>query len=193
MSVYKSSTMGNIPLSFTGKHLLQSEREAVQDLLKKTYDNGYADGTKQARKFTAPGRDWEPLSVARGRIAQRMSELEKKSGYSDAAPVYFHSNPKGPDHWLAQKFREYYDKPSAPVVPSFPGPQRIALEKVTTDELITELKKRFQGLPVRWVPPLDTRTRCILPEIKIDPFVEYGKKPVKRKKKKLKTKKRSRK
>lgn len=61
--VYKSTTMGNIPLSFTGRHLLQSLREAVTDAIVAKNQNAYNDA----------------LSRARGRIAQYMSELEKKS------------------------------------------------------------------------------------------------------------------
>lgn len=78
-SVYKSSTLGDIPLSFTGRQLLQQLRIEVEDLIKKVYDNGHADGAQNARKFAAPGKDWEPLSRARARLAQYMSKLERKS------------------------------------------------------------------------------------------------------------------
>lgn len=63
-SVYKPSRAGAkpIPLSFTGRHLLQSLREAVMDAV-------------------AAG-DWHAhggaVSRVRERIAQRMSELERK-------------------------------------------------------------------------------------------------------------------
>lgn len=76
--IYHSSTMGNIPLSFTGRHLLQQLRVEIQDLMKKVYNNGYDDGITNARKFPAPGSDWEPVSRARARLAQYMSDLEEK-------------------------------------------------------------------------------------------------------------------
>jgi hypothetical protein len=69
--VYKSSTMGNIPLSFTGRHLMQSLREAIQDLVRDVHQDGMP--TKSNKEA------WEPLSRARGRIAQYMSDLEQKN------------------------------------------------------------------------------------------------------------------
>jgi hypothetical protein len=69
--VYKSSTMGPIPLSFTGRHLLQSLREAVQDMIAKS--------DERVRRGQISSLDWEPVSRARGRIAQYMSQLERKN------------------------------------------------------------------------------------------------------------------
>lgn len=56
---YHSSTLGEIPLSFTGRRLLQNLREAIEE-----YTTGAVKG-------------WEPLSRARGKIAKYMSELER--------------------------------------------------------------------------------------------------------------------
>lgn len=66
--VYKSSTMGNIPLSFTGRHLLQSLREAFTEYL----DAIQKPGSVQYK-------DWTRVSEARGRIAKYMSDLERKN------------------------------------------------------------------------------------------------------------------
>lgn len=69
MSVYKSSTLGEIPLSFTGKHHLQNLRTALEDLIRKI----------RARNGEYYPNDWEELSRARGHIAKYMSELERKN------------------------------------------------------------------------------------------------------------------
>lgn len=79
-SVYHSSTMGEIPLSFTGRHLLQSLREEIQELLGKRYDQGLKDGKGAARQHTTAEREWEPLSRVRGKLAKYMSDLEGKVG-----------------------------------------------------------------------------------------------------------------
>lgn len=65
-SVYKPSRAGAraIPLSFTGRHLLQSLREAIIDAI--------SDGDFMARGGA--------VSNARERIAQYMSDLERKKG-----------------------------------------------------------------------------------------------------------------
>lgn len=60
--VYKSTTLGSIPLSFTGRHLLQSLREALEDAI----------AAKDASV------NWDALSRVRGRLARYMSGLEKK-------------------------------------------------------------------------------------------------------------------
>lgn len=61
--VYNSATRGRIPLSFTGRHLLQALRECIQDAIREQdYNcNGMA------------------LSHTRGRLAEYMSVLEGKS------------------------------------------------------------------------------------------------------------------
>lgn len=71
--VFRSSTMGDIPLSFTGRHLLQALRDEMTELLE-----GVKKRAARGSTLTLEG-DWEPLSRARGRIAKYMSELEKKA------------------------------------------------------------------------------------------------------------------
>jgi len=61
--IYTSSTKGEIPLSFTGRHLLQSLREAIIEAIDKEDYNINAD----------------QLSRIRGDIAQYMSTLERKN------------------------------------------------------------------------------------------------------------------
>ncbi len=56
--IYHSSTLGKIPLTFTGRHLMQSLREAIQDAIALRH---YGDA----------------LSHARGKLAQYISKLEK--------------------------------------------------------------------------------------------------------------------
>jgi len=74
--IYNSSTMGPIPLSFTGRHLLQSLREEIQMLV--------SDSVDAAKRGCVPKLNaWEPVSRARGRLAKYMSGLEKKQN----APV----------------------------------------------------------------------------------------------------------
>lgn len=60
--IYQSSTLGEIPLSFTGRRLLQNLREEIEDLMK-----GHA---------TVVSDEWKPLSRARGKIALYISQLE---------------------------------------------------------------------------------------------------------------------
>ncbi len=60
--VYKSTTEGDIPLSFTGRHLLQSLREAMTNAIMK--QNWHVDG--------------DALSRCRAAIARYMSDLERK-------------------------------------------------------------------------------------------------------------------
>lgn len=59
--VYQSSTLGAIPLSFTGRRLLQNLREEIDDYVN-CRDNPI---------------DWEPLSRARGKLALYISQLEQ--------------------------------------------------------------------------------------------------------------------
>jgi hypothetical protein len=74
-SVYKPSREGakEIPLSFTGRHLLQSLREAVTDALSGAHERG-------TKHLPHDPNKWIPISRARERIAQYMSDLEKKAG-----------------------------------------------------------------------------------------------------------------
>lgn len=93
--VYHSSTLGAIPLSFTGRKLMQNMRDEVQELLKKAYENGRRDVLEhRARREThiVSSLDWEPLSRARGRLAQYMS---KREGHlrSGANSVPYDDNP----------------------------------------------------------------------------------------------------
>lgn len=60
--IYNSTTLGPIPLSFTGRHLLQELRTCIQDAIKD-------------KDFNTNG---DALSRIRGRIAQYMSKLEGK-------------------------------------------------------------------------------------------------------------------
>lgn len=60
---YKSSTLGDIPLSFTGRRLLQNLREEIEDLYK--------------GRATIVSDEWKPLSRARGKLALYISELEQ--------------------------------------------------------------------------------------------------------------------
>jgi hypothetical protein len=72
--VYKSSTLGEIPLSFTGRHLLQNLREAVQKLL--------SEREEELRKDPSAWRNteyWKEVSLARGKLAEYMSKLEEKT------------------------------------------------------------------------------------------------------------------
>lgn len=71
--VYNSSTLGPIPLSFTGRRLMQNLREAVQEMV----DKAIQDTRKNAGKGWAP-QNWEPVSLARGKLVQYMSELEQR-------------------------------------------------------------------------------------------------------------------
>lgn len=69
--IYHSSTLGPIPLSFTGRRLMQNLREAVEEM------------TTRASNAARAGRgcpvdNWEPVSQARGRLAKYISELERK-------------------------------------------------------------------------------------------------------------------
>lgn len=68
-SVYHSSTLGDIPLSFTGRHLLANLREAFEDYIKELR-------TRPAYALTP---SWEPVSKARGKLAKYMSQLEAKA------------------------------------------------------------------------------------------------------------------
>ena len=69
--VYHSSTLGPIPLSFTGRRLMQNLRVAVQELLQKRTD--------EARRGQIGSQDdWSQVSRARGEIAKYMSDMEKR-------------------------------------------------------------------------------------------------------------------
>jgi hypothetical protein len=66
--IYRSSTLGPIPLSFTGRHLLQTLRDEMQRLINKL----------QEQQGCYHTNDWKPVSEARGRIAEYMSKLEQR-------------------------------------------------------------------------------------------------------------------
>lgn len=71
--IYHSSTLGPIHLSFNGRRLMQNLREAVQEMLEAQL--------KCERLNHVPGSSlWEPVSLARGRIAKYISELESRAG-----------------------------------------------------------------------------------------------------------------
>lgn len=69
--VYHSSTLGPIPLSFTGRRLMQNLRDAFQEMLKIS-----CEAAKRGQ--VRPASDWEDVSKARGKLAQYMSQLEKR-------------------------------------------------------------------------------------------------------------------
>lgn len=60
---YQSTTLGAIPLSFTGRRLMQNLREEIEDLL------------RGAPSVTSD--EWKPLSRARGKLALYISDLER--------------------------------------------------------------------------------------------------------------------
>jgi hypothetical protein len=62
--IYQSATMGDIPLSFTGRHLLQSLREAIHEAI-------------AASDYSCFGT--HKVSEARGRLAKYISKLEQQS------------------------------------------------------------------------------------------------------------------
>lgn len=68
--VYHSSTLGPIPLSFTGRRLMQNLREAFQEML-----NKHCKAIAEGRIETGL---WDRVSRARGELAQYMSRLEKR-------------------------------------------------------------------------------------------------------------------
>lgn len=77
--VYNSSTLGPIPLSFTGRRLLQNLREEIEEFV-------------EERLTVGKGTSWEGISRARGKLAQYMSKLEDRQVYPsmnwrDPAPL----------------------------------------------------------------------------------------------------------
>ena len=68
--IYTSSTLGEIPLSFTGRHLLQSLREAITEALEEQAKGG-------APGFVYDLHD-QAISRIRGKLAKRMSHLEQR-------------------------------------------------------------------------------------------------------------------
>lgn len=72
--VYKSSALGPIRLSFTGRHLLQNLREAMTELVAKVI---------KENKVVLGEQDWEPVSVARGQIAKYMGRLEQRNDFEE--------------------------------------------------------------------------------------------------------------
>lgn len=73
--IYRSEALGEIPLSFTGRHLLQSLRETIDEYTKKTLRRHGAD---MFTEVPHSAEDWKPLSIARGKLAQYMSKLEQR-------------------------------------------------------------------------------------------------------------------
>lgn len=71
--VYHSSTLGRIPLSFTGRRLMQNLREEFQRLLSIAIE-------KARNGQVGVSREWDRVSEARGRIAEYMSRLEARQG-----------------------------------------------------------------------------------------------------------------
>ncbi|HEX2242999.1 MAG TPA: hypothetical protein VHK27_07070 [Gammaproteobacteria bacterium] len=61
--IYNSSTLGPIPLSFTGRRLMANLREALEAAIGQAKIKGVAD--------------WKPISRARGELARYISNLER--------------------------------------------------------------------------------------------------------------------
>jgi hypothetical protein len=89
--IYKSSTLGEIPLSFTGRHLLQNLREVIT--------NGIA--------ASANGQPikWDDISIARGKLAQYISKLEQRSERPRAYDSHNEDEPRVHVHHV-QSFEE---------------------------------------------------------------------------------------
>ena len=66
-SVYKSSTLGDIPLSFTARALMDALRTETTEMAGHIKAGCNIDSVR-----------WEPVSRARGRLAQYISDLETK-------------------------------------------------------------------------------------------------------------------
>jgi hypothetical protein len=83
--VYHSSTLGPIPLSFTGRRLMQNLRDAFQELLHKRVE--------QTQRGQIGGQhDWTAVSEARGKLAQYMSQLEKRESVDPELVALRHEN-----------------------------------------------------------------------------------------------------
>jgi len=67
---YHSSTLGDIPLSFTGRRLMQNLREAITEFVRLNWNR-----VKQGE--TADPNDWRRVSEARGELAKYISWLER--------------------------------------------------------------------------------------------------------------------
>lgn len=140
-SVYKSSTLGDIPLSFTGRQLLQQLRIEMEDMLR---------DVKKGLDVS-----WDPLSRARGRLAQYMSKLEGKT--------------ESPERTEDQAFPPHFAGDRSYVVM---GGRPLSERAKAYNEGYTEgrraehhkWKNRLNSLygESQWVPTLDTRTqdRC---------------------------------
>lgn len=91
-SIYKSHTHGPIPLSFTGKRLMQNLREEIA-------------------KAISEGKWHEQISYARGELAKYMSELEKRPAPARATTAtevnmrqQAEANRPGPSKYLTNPF-----------------------------------------------------------------------------------------
>jgi len=78
--VYHSSTLGRIPLSFTGRRLMQNLREAFQDFVRaaRLHEKAIAIASIQHEPMPVNDVSWAKVSEARGRIVEYMSKLEGK-------------------------------------------------------------------------------------------------------------------
>jgi hypothetical protein len=81
--IYRSSTLGPIPLSFTGRLKLQNLRDAMQTLLTNVREagGGYEHDW------------WKPVSEARGQLALYMSKLEQGKLTPECAGYEKHPHP----------------------------------------------------------------------------------------------------
>lgn len=87
--IYHSSTMGSIPLSFTGRRLMQNLREAIEEAMARPINTPYPGRQDDCIK------NWRPVSEARGRLAKYISELENRQLSIDQIP----------DHTLIQELQ----------------------------------------------------------------------------------------
>lgn len=78
--VYKSSCGKSVPLSFTGKHLMQNLREAITNAQSKFMQELARDVNGN---HVLPRFEWQRISEARLAIVEHMSKLEKNTGFSD--------------------------------------------------------------------------------------------------------------
>lgn len=157
-SVYKPSRPGAraIPLSFTGRHLLQSLREAITDAI--------ADGDFNARGGA--------VSNVREKIAQRMSDLERKVerfflgevsdtqlldecekrgiGRIKLAPGVYDARPRVVN--VVDPVFKFTAPPTYEVtVDTTFGKTRLQVEAVSYDDAATQARQQYPGIPSKFL------------------------------------------
>lgn len=151
-SVYKSTTLGDIPLSFTGRQLLQQLRIEMEDMLR---------DVKKGLDVS-----WDPLSRARGRLAQYMSKLEGKLEVGEDTPglrpsqLIFSGRQEGKTQQALLSARAAgYTEGYAEGV------------KVEHHKWKNRLNSFYGDNMVQWNPTLDTRTKHV-PKPRVAPLGE---------------------